>query len=293
MFKNRYLTIGIFAGLLVITSLVVTFGGFVVEAVSSYAKDKQEVAPANYPHLAQNLQNDLNVAMSPEFPFDFDSAGNPFADKTGLSIDAAKGNAVSSNIGLPMSGKNPSSTGGSPVMPIQQIGGVIGSMPVPTPAAGPPPAAVVSSVDSGALLQERNRQIRQGKDVGDVAAIYSVDEVRPIGIIGTGDRNRIWLYSPSTKQTFTVRRGSRLHDGTIESVGSEGVEFRRDNGTVAFSRWMKNSQKSPAGENADAPLLRVEPSAPPVIQPAESASLPPFVSPAPVRRRRSNRKVNN
>ena len=258
MFRNRFFTIAIFVAVCLLTSVLTVFGSFIVDAVSSYGKDKTEVAPASYPHLAQNLQNDLNSALSPQFSFNFDTADNPFADKTGVSLAVnEKQNMPVGNNGqiqptvLPK-GAFPTST---QVVPVQTFGN---NQVMPNNTNVPQPVVPTLPVsDSKTLLAERNRQIRQGLEVGDLSAIYSIEDVRPIGMIGSGDKNRVWLYSPSTKQTFSVRKGTHFRDGTIETVNKEGVEFRRNDGTTANTRWMKNSEKSK--DDADAPILRVEP----------------------------------
>lgn len=290
MFKNRFFTIGIFAAVCVLTSVLTVFGSFVVDAVSNFGKDEKEVVPASYPRLAQNLQNDLNGALSPEFPFNFESAGNPFADKTGVSLavgdkqNTPVGNNTGGLMPIPVQAKNSFPNGNQMPIPVQSFGNNPNMTNMPNPVMTPQPVPTVPAVDSKALLAERNRQIRQGIEVGDLSAIYSIDDVRPIGMIGSGDRNRVWLYSPSTKQTFSVRKGTRFRDGVIESVNKEGVEFRRDNGTVANSRWMKNSEKSNA--DADAPILRVEPT---VSVPQNVLNLPVYVPTQP-QQSRVNRK---
>jgi hypothetical protein len=264
LFKNRFFTIGILVAVCVLTSVATVFGAFIMDAVSSYGKDKTEVAPASYPHLSENLQNQLNLALSPEFPFDFETAGNPFADKTGVSLAVGDNKSLLpvGNNGQTQLGQIPRTVlpNGSQVMPLQNFNQptqptitIKGTNINPFDTVLP----VENTVDSKQLLQERNRQIRQGLEVGDLSGIYSINDVRPIGMIGSGDKNRVWLYSPKTKQRFSVRKGTRFRDGTIEGVTKEGVDFRRNDGTVANSRWMKNSELS-KDNDADAPLLRVE-----------------------------------
>ncbi len=261
-FNHRFLTIGLFVAACILTSFAVVFGFFLVEAVGFYGTRQPAVAPANFPHLSQDLRNNLNGALSPEFPFNFETVGNPFADKTGVSGKTTfeRGSTL-----VPPSAPVSTAKNGfqniSPLMPVKMGGTNSGFLPPPNPinmnSSSVPQPVVISRSDPKELLAERNRQLRQGKEVGDVASIYSVDDVRPIGVVGSGTRNRVLLYAPSTGQTFSVGRGTRFRDGSIEAFDNEGAQFRRLDGSIVNNRWMKTSEKSPLREDADAPFLRV------------------------------------
>lgn len=255
MFKNRLLTVCIFLGVCVVTIVTTVIGALIFDLLSGSNKAEAEVVPASFPRLAQNLQGELNTAMSPEFPFNFDMTGNPFKDASGVSFEAK--NTENSPLGkkdnpltLPPKIVNKTPSNSTPLS-VQMFGNQNqpnnGLAPLPTPIPTPGP-------DANALLADRNRKIRQGEEVGDLPMIYSVEDVKPIGIIGSGNKNRIWLYSPTTKQTFSVAKGTRFRDGAVEGVNSDGVVFKREDGKEISVRWSKEGYK---GDDPNSPFLRV------------------------------------
>lgn len=273
---NNPAALGAGAALSIAAAAVLTFAGAAVYgAIARYGEPERQMPPADFPRLAENLQAELNKSFYPEFAFAFDKVGNPFADKSNVSSAVTAPTAAPNQIILPAGG-SPSSaqlpvprpfgntpppagfnqSAGSPPTSVNTQIIPAGNRTAPVGTA-PAPSAAPFSTDSKKLLAERNRLIRQGAAVGDLSAIYSIADVRPIGIIGTGNKNKIWLYAPSTKQTFSVRQNTRFADGIIEAVTDEGVTFRYDNGTVETVRWMRNSDKEK--NSPDAPFLRVVP----------------------------------
>ena len=257
MFKNRLLTLCVFLGVCVGTIGATVIGALIYDLVGSSGKQNAEVAPAPFPRLAQNLQNYLNTALSPEFPFNFDMTGNPFADASGVNLEAKKTENLPLGKTLPTPTQLPKIVSSTPANNIplatqmfgnqNQPNGTVTPLPTPTPTP---------AIDSNTLLAERNRRLRQGEDVGDLSLIYSIDDVKPIGVIGSGKQNRIWLYSPTTKKTFSVAKGTRFRDGSIEGITADGVEFRREDGKSLAVRWSKEGYKA---DEADSPILRVSP----------------------------------
>lgn len=257
MFKNRLLNICIFLGVIVGTVAITAIGALILDLVVSSGTQNANVTPAGFPRLSQNLQNELNTAMSPEFPFNFDMTGNPFADASGVNLEAKKPENLPLGKTLPTLAQLPKIVSNTPANNIPLATQIFGNQNqpnvtvMPTPIPTPTPA-----IDSNALLAERNRRLRQGEDVGDLSLIYSIDDVKPIGVIGSGKQNRIWLYSPSTKKTFSVAKGTRFRDGSIEGITADGVEFRREDGKSLAVRWSKEGYKA---DEADSPILRVSP----------------------------------
>ena len=255
MTKHRFFIPLAFAAILLGVCCVTFVVGFAADLFTR--KKEAPVQPATYPRLAQELQGQVHEAMSPIFPFTFEQPEEPFTDKTGLSLTAPGAAKTPSNIEALRSGL------AAPPLALPRsfpTSGPSFAAPVtPPPTLAPPPTPTPTpKVDVKQLLAERQRQIRQGEKVGPLAALYSVEEVRPIGIIGSGSRNRVWLYDPDTNQRFTVQRGEAFRDGTLEAVNSEGVVFRHSNGKISTARWMKNSEMPTDTAAADAPLLRVQ-----------------------------------
>lgn len=273
MFYKRFFVAGLAMAATFATLLLTVIAGMTLSAAASFSKTEAPAPPPPIPRLATNLRGELNTALSPEFAFNFDTAGNPFDDKTGVSL-ATRGNkntAASANQNLNF----PDSTGSStpPKISSSVPTNRISVQPFPVgispPQTGQPTGAVMpiernlpttAAIDTNQLVRERQRQIRLGeKDVPDLPSLYSIDEVRPYGVVGSGTINRVKLYSPTTGQRFSVVKGTRFRDGSIESIGDEGVSFRRLSGELVFSRWAKNKDKSyqDGKVSADAPVLRV------------------------------------
>jgi len=259
MLNNRFLIALLFTGVASGTILLTAIVGFALSTVGSYGVKPAPVSPAPIPRLSENLRGELNSAMAPEFPFNFDTVGNPFADTSGVSLAVNREVPVS---GTTVTGGNPAPATLNPF----PKDGFPKTAPMPTPNypsgnQSPNPITVMPNNQLPVeLLKERQRQAKLGKDVPTLASYYSIDELRPYGVVGSGTSNKVKLFAPATNSRFAVSRGTRFRDGTIESIGDEGVSFRRDNGEVVFNRWMKNKGRAAAGGNnqANAPILRVE-----------------------------------
>ncbi len=258
--KNYYYILGICIASAMATVLMTAVGGFALSASGSFGKTEMAVTPAPFPRLTDGLQAQLNTALVPEFPFAFQADGNPFADKSGVSGVSSSGKQgnpipvlrdVVGNSNINSSGVKP------PVLPqLPPLSNPFGEQltplaPLPNlPPVRPPP------IDTKELAAERQRQIRLGQPAPPLPSIYGIDDVKPYGIVGSGSTNRVKLYSAATGERFSVVRGTRFRDGTIESISNEGVTFRRTSGEVVVNRWVKNTGDKT--DQTDAPIMRVE-----------------------------------
>lgn len=259
--KNYYYILGICLACAMASVLMVAVGGFALSAFGSFGKTEMAVAPAPFPRLTDGLQAQLNTALVPEFPFAFQADGNPFADKSGVSGVSLAGKQsnptpvlrdVVGNSNINASGVKPPVLAQMP--PFANPFGEQPAPPAPMPNLVPVKPPVI---DTKELVAERQRQIKLGQSAPSLSSVYGIDDVKPYGIVGSGSSNRVKLYSAATGARFSVARGARFRDGTIESISNEGVTFRRDGGDTVVSRWVKNTGDKT--DKADAPIIRVEP----------------------------------
>ncbi len=257
---NQFRIIALAIAVLVITPLLIIVGGASVGALSSFGNDKESAQPAPVPRLSQEMRSQLNTALAPEFPIQFDTAGNPFTDRTGVSAGKNSGSpVVSENRVGEITGRFPgmvrNQSGQIPPV-IQNIGRSVNQLPGNSLSQlqiqNTPPVPVIKTED---LLRERKRDQRLGKKVEPSSSLYSIDELRPYGIVGTEQKNRVKLFAASTKDRFSVSRGTRFRDGVIEAISNEGVQFRKDNGQTVFVRWLKNTKSGDDDSTASLPRL--------------------------------------
>lgn len=262
MFQNRFYIAALLGAVFIITILLTVSGGAAAAALASDGTDPAgALAAAQIPQLSTNLRNELNSALSPEFSFDFEAVGNPFADKSGVSL------AVSQPSGAV--GGQPGRMTAYPKQGMMPPAGFPANLPshaaMGQPKSGipnamqPPPSSALPAVQTNTseLVKERQRDIKLGRPAPPLASLYAIDDLYPYGVVGSGSTNKVKLYNPETKMRFAVAKGTRFRDGTVESIGDEGVKFRRTGGETVFKRWMKKAQKS-IGNQPDAPVLRVE-----------------------------------
>lgn len=270
MLYKRYFVVGLMTAAILATILLTVIAGLGLSVAASFSKKEETVQPEPIPRLEASLRGELNSALAPEFAFSFDQSVNPFADKTGVSQLAGGNKTPSANqvFNLPLPNATVVSKV-SPVIPPSRIPGANFSPGVP-PSIQPMPDLGVpingqfpsrsAEVDTDQLLRERQRQIKLGKtDVPTVHSLFSIDNIKPYGIVGSGTNNRVKFYATDGGggTRFAVGRNARFRDGTLESVEDEGVRFRRDNGETVLIRWEKNKSRDRAN-GADAPILRVD-----------------------------------
>lgn len=265
MLNNRFFFAGLLIAVMLVTVILTAIGGLAVSAAAGGSdQDTQPAHPAPIPRDSEKLRSDLNKAFNPEFAFNFEAVGNPFADKTNVSSAQ-----IADQPNLP--GQIPVNmlAGGRLIQPPAQF--PRSSMPYammpnvlqssPSPVAGsqlaPNIPTAPPAVDTKELVRERNRSIKLGRSVRDIASLFSIDEVRPYGTIGSGDTNYVKLYAKSTQDRLTVGRGTRFRDGVIEAISDEGVIFRRDDGKTVFSKWLRSTKAE-----SDSAVLRVSPNQP-------------------------------
>lgn len=231
----------------VLTVGLTVIAGYLIEKLANSAAITLSIDPS-YPRLSEKLQQDLNSAHAPEMPFNLASAKNPFGYlptwETQNSKDSSKENSKDSKM-ISSPAITPVTT--PVVTPVSLAKADSNPVVNPTPTT-------VNQPDSRQLLLERQKQIKQGQQVKDLSSIYSIDEVRPIGIIGSGNKNKVWLYAPNTKQRFTVHQGASFRDGILEQIRDTGLLFRRSDGTIVQAQWVKNKEL----QDTYTPVLRAE-----------------------------------
>lgn len=280
MFNNRYFVLGLLVATTMATIFLTAIVGLAWSAIGSMGAKDAPAPNAPIPHLSENLRGELNSALTPEFPFNFDTVGNPFADTSGVSLAVSK-TSPNSAVGMSMLPNGSSQIaafpgqGAAAVRPAFPRGGQRqGVMPMPNYTGGVMPQAMQNipnmvaannqpapnaGNETSELIKERQRQVKLGREVPALASFYSIDDLRPYGIVGSGDNNRVKLISTSTKARFPVASGTKFRDGTIVGISDEGVSFRRGSGEVVVKRWMKNKDTSAGNAmQADAPVMRVE-----------------------------------
>lgn len=277
--NNRFLLAALLAAVALGTMVLTVAGGLAVSAVGFFGASPKAAATAPLPSPPpENLRGELNSALAPELPFNFDAVGNPTADKSGVALAAGKTGGSLPSVAVttaPVNQLVPVNQSVSdsrvvrfPKNTLLKPGEAMVAPPLdPNGYPSPLPNSQLPLSGTSELLKERRRQIKLGQEVAPLASYYRIDELRPYGVVGSGNRNQVKLFAPATGTRFSVSGGTRFRDGTIEAIGDEGVSFRRDNGEVVFYRWMKNQGKKSEDSPADAPLLRVERTAnPPVLK---------------------------
>lgn len=256
------LLIGVFA-----TVFCLSVGSSLIfDKVSAYSDGKKlQPVPADYPRLSADLRSQLDGGG--DLPVEaqtvgFDTANNPFSDRTNLAnLAAAKNNQVNGSF------NNPVVAPGANVLPPMpnNPGGKTVFAQSPTVSAVPnmPPNIPVGNSDETLnLYRQRQRDRLNGQtDNGKSSEIYSIDEVRPLGVTGRGDKREILFYSPTTKQTFTAPRGSRFRDGEMEDVNETGVSFRKTDRSQVTTKWARNAAgaKTADADTTDEAVIETNP----------------------------------
>lgn len=199
---------------------ILVFGGLVIglfawdifSAMS--AGSEQVVRPEEVTVIDPKLEADLKKVL--EFtglPTDVDMR-DPFKDRADLSgvmerITQSNGGAAAP----------PSGTAGAG-----------------TTADGKPPAPPDPVAETKARFEKRVERIRLGLNAGPEAEVFAVDDLLPVGVVGGGSTSQeVLVFSRALKKTLSFPVGTRLFDGWIGEVRSEGVTFVID-GKVRTSR---------------------------------------------------------
>ena len=198
---------------------VLVFGGIVVgyfaldlfSAMS--ARSEQSVRPEEVTVIDPKIEADLKKVL--EFtglPTDVD-VRDPFKDRADLSGEMAKIDQGAAQSAAPSVGNQPGSatTQGGEAKPV----------------AAPDPVA-----ETKARFEAREDRIKLGLNAGVESEVFAVDDLLPVGVVGGGaGRQEVLVYSRALKRTFSFAVGSKLFDGWIAEVRSEGVAFVMDGRT--------------------------------------------------------------
>ena len=253
--------IAIFGAAFVLTA---AFGltAAVVRAYADKQIESETTDAAAIPQISASLQGEINGALSPEFPFNFESAENPFLDPTGVSLGTGKTAAfVQTNpAALPVGTGRPIGTGIAPAAyyPNYQPPNAV---PSPTPNT-----SVRPQISGESLIKQRlerlNKLKKSGQSVPSLASAFTIDDIRPYGSIGSGDFNLVKLYSISTGTRFSVPNGTRFFDGKVVGMNTRGVFFERDSGERIFLPFITETNTSGGGgqtvltdESDDSPII--------------------------------------
>lgn len=262
MQKSKYFILVAFTAILLISAVLTTVGTLAVSAFA--ARDQNAETPQIVPasQLSDSLRANYNLAMANSVDFNFAGANSPFVDKTNVSAETKQPaqSPMGAASGFPQTAVNRP----FPSMPGAPSGAVMGVPSQTLPAQNVPQNPQLPGVpaappvdETKALLRERTRAVRLGKPVSDLAEVYAIDDVRPFGIVGSGETNFIKLYAPATSERFRVGRGSRLRDGVLVGISDNGVSFRRDSGAVVVVPFIKNIKSSDkSDQEAIAPRLK-------------------------------------
>ncbi len=100
------------------------------------------------------------------------------------------------------------------------IGAVLDQL-VPAPGPSAVNACEVSATIPGSRLSPNRLQLHQ----------IGIADLRVAGFAQFGENRKVYVYGPA-ERIMTLEPGARLFDGSVRSIGPEGVAFDSDKGTV-------------------------------------------------------------
>ena len=171
-------------------------------------------AQAAIPRLPEDTEDRLAAALYPQLA-PIANISDPFVDRTGVAN--ANGMAKVSPFTV--------STSGS------AINNVTASDLPATPSV---PTLL-------ARLQSWQHSVKAAVSTGQlpppITTAYLQTDLVPTGRIDTGGRRGAWFYIASEKRTLAATVGAKFYDAILVSIGSEGVVFRLQNGTIKSVGW--------------------------------------------------------
>jgi hypothetical protein len=221
-FKLAALFCGVFFAVFVGLWIYDLLGSF-SESRSAEAAVVQQQSPIV---IDPKMQSDLAQVLAFDSTANAEIVKDPFFDRTGISAGAglrSSGTAQTASAGTGSSGPGGSTSrfgsGGS---------GSLGVSP-----------NVPSTTD--ARLKDWEERQRLGEMVGPEWELYSIDDLVPVGFTSGGNApDEVTLYSKSTCRTFSIKAGTRLYDGWLNTFNTDFAMFMWGGGqrsvTKSFAR---------------------------------------------------------
>jgi hypothetical protein len=227
-------------------------------------------APLNFeafPRLPDTLESKLREAFDPTLTWGGTEIADPFMDRAGLTgakVDAGKT--------LPAPKPNALAALLQPgaIRPPQPLPP---ATPTPTPVITPQEKAETAERALASRLEERQRQMREGRPTAPLPAYYGWEDVHPLGSVGDAKTREVMFYSHITRQTFAAGPGSKFFDAEFLRFNENGVFFRVGQ-REEFAGWTRINDVAARAAAKAAALPPALPRPQPSPTPSESVKNP-------------------
>jgi len=196
-------------------SLRLVFGkSTYAEVTSAELEQVHREAQAAIPRLPADTEDRLAAALYPQLA-PIANISDPFVDRTGVA------NANGTGKVSPFTLSTPGATINN-----KTVSDIPATLSVPTLLA---------------RLQSWQHSVKAAVSTGQfppsITTAYLQTDLVPTGRIDTGGRRGAWFYIASEKRTIAAAVGAKFYDAILVSIGSEGVVFRLQNGTIKTVGW--------------------------------------------------------
>lgn len=170
------------------------------------------------------IQTDLAQVLAFDSTASTEDVKDPFYDRAGISNAAAQANAAAAQKA------SAGAAGTSGTVTRSGSGG-----------SGSPGVTSVMPSSTEARLKDWEEKQRLGEVVGPEWELYSIDDLVPVGFTSGGNApDEVTLYSKSTCRSFSVKAGTRLYDGWVNTFNTDFALFMWGGGqrsvTKSFAR---------------------------------------------------------
>jgi hypothetical protein len=209
LFTGTFLIVSI--GLLFIDLLASMADRLVIDAAVSNQPAVTAIDPKIEADLAKVLETS-DVQKTAEIK-------NPFADQTGISEKFDPAASSTQPASAVKTAANPAALNNPQRNLLQQNLAARTVQPAQTVKTEP-------QMDTKTRLQIREERIRLGQDGGPEGAVYSIDDLLPVGVVGGGDgKDEVMFYSEAACRVVSFPVGTQFFDGWFDSLRPEGVVF--------------------------------------------------------------------
>ncbi len=239
------------------TFLAVFIGSTVIGAFTSLLENQvAEAELTNQPAVVvidPKIESNLSKVMSYDSASETVDIKDPFDDPSGLGNNGQTAtNAGTTNQTNPtksasvatttLAKNNPSKNQTVNTKPNSNVGGVVINA-----------KNDVVTEDTLTRILRREERLRLGQDGGSESAVFAIDDLLPVGMVGGGEgTDEVMFYSQSADRTFSFPVGTQFYDGWLTEIKSEGVVFSLNDQyrTMKLRSWVRSIKSKSAATSA-------------------------------------------
>ena len=184
------------------------------EVTSAELEQVRREAQAAIPRLPADTEDRLAAALYPQLA-PIANISDPFVDRAGVA--------------------SPNGAGNVSALTARTRGTTINNQTVSAIPATPAVPTLLARLQS--WQQSVKAAVSAGQFPPPITTAYLQTEIAPTGRIDTGGRRGAWFYIASEKRTLAAAVGAKFYDAMLVSIGSEGVVFRLQDGTIKRIEW--------------------------------------------------------